>query len=101
MRSRCVPSLVVLFVVVTTSGCRDGLGRSANASEAVQTSAQPAVALPNKDGSFKFAVLGDFGTGDDSQYELASQMAQLHARFKYQTVVLVGDNLYGSERPQD
>ena len=101
MRSHRVPALIVLLVGLTTSACRDGLGRSANASESVQTSAQPAVALPNKDGSFKFAVLGDFGTGDDSQYELARQMAQLHARFKYQTVVLVGDNLYGSERPQD
>ena len=28
-------------------------------------------------------------------------MAEVHNRFKYQTVVLVGDNLYGSERPQD
>jgi predicted MPP superfamily phosphohydrolase len=28
-------------------------------------------------------------------------MARLHQRFKYQTVVLVGDNLYGAERPQD
>jgi predicted MPP superfamily phosphohydrolase len=57
--------------------------------------------LPNKPGSFKFAVFGDFGTGKPSQYELAQQMARLHQRFKYQTVVLVGDNLYGAERPQD
>ena len=28
-------------------------------------------------------------------------MAKLHTRFKYGIVVLVGDNLYGSERPQD
>ena len=61
----------------------------------------PAVALPNKDVSFKFAVLGDFGTGDRTQYELAQQMTALHQRFKYNLVVLVGDNLYGSERPQD
>jgi hypothetical protein len=61
----------------------------------------PAVALPNKDGSLKFAVLGDFGTGDRTQYELAEQMTGLHSRFKYSFVVLVGDNLYGSERPQD
>ena len=36
-----------------------------------------------------------------AQYELAEQMAKLHERFKYDFVVLVGDNLYGSERPQD
>ena len=62
---------------------------------------KPVVALPNKEGSFKFAVLGDFGTGTRSQYQLAEQMAKLHGRFKYHIVVLVGDNLYGSERPQD
>src|SRR5437773_320432 len=67
----------------------------------VQTPAEPRVPLPNREGSFKFAVLGDFGTGDKSQYELADQMAKLHQRFKYEMVVLVGDNLYGSERPQD
>ena len=56
---------------------------------------------PNRAGSLKFGVLGDFGTGDRTQYELAEQMAKLHRRFKYELVVLVGDNLYGSERPQD
>jgi predicted MPP superfamily phosphohydrolase len=66
-----------------------------------QQATAPATALPNKDGSFKFAVLGDFGTGARTQYDLARQMASLHTRFKYEIVVLVGDNLYGSERPQD
>ena len=66
----------------------------------MSTPAKP-TALPNKDGTFKFAVLGDFGTGDRTQYELAQQMAALHQRFKYELVALVGDNLYGSERPQD
>lgn len=28
-------------------------------------------------------------------------MVKLHGRFKYETVVMVGDNLYGEERPQD
>jgi 3',5'-cyclic AMP phosphodiesterase CpdA len=28
-------------------------------------------------------------------------MVKFHGRFKYETVVMVGDNLYGSERPQD
>jgi hypothetical protein len=62
---------------------------------------QTASPLPNRQGSLKFAVLGDFGTGEKTQYELAQQMVKLHDRFKYEFVVLVGDNLYGSERPQD
>jgi 3',5'-cyclic AMP phosphodiesterase CpdA len=59
------------------------------------------VTLPNREGSLKFCVLGDFGTGDKTQYELAAQMVALHDRVKYPLVILVGDNLYGSERPQD
>ena len=82
------------------------VGLWAAAAEAPTTAQQAATApgttaLPNKDGSFKFAVLGDFGTGDRPQYELAQQMARLHDRFGYGIVILVGDNLYGSERPQD
>jgi len=68
---------------------------------AAQSPAETPVTLPNQDGSLKFAVLGDFGTGEPPQYQLAEQMAILHGRFKYGFVVLVGDNLYGSERPQD
>jgi hypothetical protein len=76
-------------------------GRSAEAVWNADASSEAIVQLPNKEGSFKFGVLGDFGTGDRDQYELARHMADLHGRFTYQTVVLVGDNLYGSERPQD
>lgn len=91
-------ALLISCGLLATPGCGD------SGVTGVATSAQaptPAVALPNKDGSFKFAVLGDFGTGERTQYELAQQMTALHERFKYDLVVLVGDNLYGSERPQD
>src|SRR5204863_3386600 len=86
---------------VAASACQNrSLAEPAAAAQA-QPATSPAVPLPNSDGSFKFAVLGDFGTGEKPQYELAAQMGTVHGRFKYQTVILVGDNLYGSERPQD
>jgi hypothetical protein len=73
-----------------------------SAQRAASATPPPAIApLRNRPGSLKFAVLGDFGTGKPSQYELAAQMAQLHRAYPYNLVVLVGDNLYGSERPQD
>jgi len=103
MRTRSNVSIALLFLlIVTGAGCRDGsLAAGATAVEAQQRSAEQLVPLPNKADSFKFAVLGDFGTGDRTQYELAEQMVKLRERFKYEIVVLVGDNLYGSERPQD
>lgn len=60
-----------------------------------------AVALPNKKGSLKFGVLGDFGTEGRAQYQLAAQMAKFYSGFKLDLMVTVGDNLYGAERPQD
>ena len=61
----------------------------------------PGLTLPNKADSLKFAVLGDFGTGSSEQYDLAAQMKRVHDLFPFELVTLVGDNLYGSERPQD
>lgn len=63
--------------------------------------AAPPTPLPNREGSLKFAVLGDFGTGDREQYQVAEQMAKLHAQFRFKLVILAGDNIYGADRPQD
>jgi predicted phosphodiesterase len=71
------------------------------AGQAPQSGGGLALTLPNKADSFKFAVLGDFGTGSKEQYQLAAQMKQAHDQYPYNLVILVGDNLYGSERPQD
>jgi predicted phosphodiesterase len=98
-----VAVILATLVAASLTGGRRSEVVSASAVE-LQTQAPaqpPVVALPNKQGSFKFAVLGDFGTGSRTQYELAEQMAKLHSTFKYDTVVTVGDNLYGGERPQD
>lgn len=57
--------------------------------------------FPNRQGSLKFAVLGDFGTGDRAQYELAVQMAALRQQFPLQLVILVGDNIYSGDSPRD
>ena len=61
----------------------------------------PDTPLPNRPDSLKFAVLGDFGDGSDEQYALAAEMARVRQRFPYEFVITVGDNIYGSERPQD
>ena len=92
MRRRHSFSVVLLLLLIWAG---------AAGVHAIQSPAESPVALPNKDGSFKFSVLGDFGVGDQKQFQLADQMATLHGRFKYDLVVTVGDNILGSERPQD
>ena len=57
--------------------------------------------LPNHAGTVKFAVIGDNGTGDAAQYQLAERMAQFRRQFAFDLVVMVGDNFYGAQRKSD
>jgi predicted phosphodiesterase len=59
------------------------------------------VTLPQRKGSVRFAVIGDAGTGDRQQYAVAHQIAEFHMKFPFTFAIMLGDNLYGSERPQD
>lgn len=56
---------------------------------------------PRAETSIRFAVLGDTGTGERRQYDVAKQLWASHAVFPFEFIILVGDNMYGSERPQD
>jgi hypothetical protein len=57
--------------------------------------------LPNVADSLKLVVIGDNGTGSREQAELAEQMVRLRGRFRYELVLMVGDNFYGAQRPSD
>jgi 3',5'-cyclic AMP phosphodiesterase CpdA len=57
--------------------------------------------LPNRSGSLKFAAMGDNGTGDRAQYEMAQQMTKVHATFPFDLVIMLGDNMYGGQTPAD
>jgi hypothetical protein len=57
--------------------------------------------LPNAASSVKFAVIGDNGTGDRPEYEVGAQMARVRASFAFDTVLMLGDNMYGSQEPAD
>jgi 3',5'-cyclic AMP phosphodiesterase CpdA len=59
------------------------------------------IALPDTPGSLRFAVIGDMGTGERPQLDVAERMAALRTRFTYDMVLMVGDNLYGRQRPED
>ena len=57
--------------------------------------------LPLKDGSVKFAVIGDTGTGDNHQLAIAKQLTTYRGRFPFDFVIMLGDNLYGGNSPKD
>lgn len=76
---------------------RNGNGKNVKANGA----ATKAIILPNKEGSVRFVLIGDTGTGTKQQQELADLLAKSRQSFTYEFVLLVGDNLYGGEKPAD
>lgn len=65
------------------------------------TAAHGALVLPVRDGSVRFAVIGDSGRGDRAQHQVAERMVEWRARFPFDFVVMLGDNIYDSHSPQD
>jgi 3',5'-cyclic AMP phosphodiesterase CpdA len=63
--------------------------------------AELAVQAPIYPDSTRFAVIGDTGTGDKLQSDVAQVLIRSHDVFPFTFVIMMGDNLYGSERPQD
>lgn len=60
-----------------------------------------AVTAPMEKDSFRFLVLGDTGTGGRPAREIGDQAAKSRAVFPFDLAVLLGDNLYGGEKPRD
>jgi len=57
--------------------------------------------LPAQTGSVKFAVIGDNGTGDAPEYEVGTRMAEARAKFPFELVIMLGDNMYGRQDAGD
>jgi hypothetical protein len=56
---------------------------------------------PVKPGSVRFAVIGDSGTGQKHQYQVATEMAAYRRNFPFDFVLMLGDNIYGGSTPED
>jgi predicted phosphodiesterase len=74
---------------------------AAPAARPVATAAPGETLPPVAQDSVRFGVMGDTGTGERAQYETAEMMARSRSVFPFEFVIMVGDNMYGSERPQD
>ena len=90
---RVIATLGAVFVLNTAAAGVESQGRATAPADQTQA--------PRGADSIRFAVLGDVGTGGRSQYEVGTQVARSLATFPFEFVLLLGDNIYGSERPQD
>jgi 3',5'-cyclic AMP phosphodiesterase CpdA len=59
------------------------------------------IRIPLQDKSVRFAVIGDSGTGDRAQNEVAQRMEAYREATKFDFVIMLGDNIYGSHSPKD
>jgi 3',5'-cyclic AMP phosphodiesterase CpdA len=67
----------------------------------VPASLEQSLQLPKKDGSVRFLVIGDTGTGGSAQRAVAARIAEVYQIFPFEFAIMVGDNLYGSEGASD
>ena len=57
--------------------------------------------MPAKENAVRFGIIGDTGTGSQKQYQLAKIMEQYRDALPFDFVLMMGDNMYGGEKPKD
>jgi Calcineurin-like phosphoesterase len=101
---RTFASLTAAAVLLLGGLAQDALGQTyATGAKVAADTAGPAprVTLPVKEGSVRFVAIGDTGTGTQEQKQLADVMIRARAAFPYEFVLMMGDNMYGGEKPED
>ncbi len=61
----------------------------------------PELKLPLEEKSVRFAVIGDSGTGEREQYDVAKQIEIYRQKVGFDFVIMLGDNIYGGHSPKD
>ena len=93
-------SLLLLTILLTLGGV-SAQNKSASTNRGVGSNPPLSLTLPNKTGDVRFMVMGDTGTGSDKQHQLANVMLSYRQTFPFEFVLMLGDNLYGSDKAVD
>jgi predicted phosphodiesterase len=98
--------VTLAFTCLTSSAPLLGVQPPGAVSAAAAVAAQgqaaasaPTSTLPKDKDSVKFLVIGDTGTGDRYQNEVAQRISEAYRNFPFEFAIMLGDNLYGSEGP--
>ncbi|MBC7931352.1 MAG: metallophosphoesterase [Rubrivivax sp.] len=102
---RFIASAITAAAVLIFAGLAgDGYGQNTSSGKpgaSARAAAPVSVSLPMKDGSVRFLIIGDTGTGSDQQKELADLLLRYHGTFPFEFALMLGDNLYGGEKAAD
>lgn len=100
---RFVITILTITLFVFGGFEQNGFGQNSasNNSKGNLSNIFSTLTLPVKNGSVRFAVIGDTGTGSSKQQEIANLMVKYRDAFPFEFVLLLGDNLYGGENAND
>ena len=93
--------LIVASLIFATLGNVTYAQAPAKGSKVASSAPAVKLTLPVKEGSVRFAAIGDTGTGTDKQRQIADMMLRYRTAFPFEFVVMMGDNLYGGETAKD
>ena len=71
------------------------------APQSARIGAAPQPAPANDANALKFAIIGDSGSGSSAQYKVAERLIAMRAKFPYELVLMMGDNLYSGSGTKD
>src|SRR4051812_27030278 len=95
--------LLVASLIFATSGnvtyAQTAVAKGAKVAASVNPPLK--LSLPLKDGSVRFAVMGDTGSGTKEQRQVADMMLRYRGVYPFDFVLMMGDNLYGGESAKD
>jgi predicted phosphodiesterase len=92
---------VLLALIVAPFLRADARDQAARAAALQSPASVPGATLPGEKDSVKFLVIGDTGTGDRYQNEVAAKIVEVRTTFHFDFAIMLGDNIYGREGPLD
>ena len=99
---RIVASVFIAAALMFGGLAENSFGQNrSNKKGSVQAAHAIKLSLPLKEGSVRFMIVGDTGTGTKQQQELANLMVQYRRVFPFEFALLMGDNMYGGEKADD
>ncbi|HEX8338212.1 MAG TPA: metallophosphoesterase, partial [Pyrinomonadaceae bacterium] len=98
---RILASLLAAVALACLAPAEPARAQAQPRGSQVAAAAPAPLTLPLAKDSVRFMVVGDTGTGSREQNELAAVMLRYWQAFPYEFALLVGDNMYGSEKAAD
>jgi hypothetical protein len=94
-------SALVALALLASVAWNDATGVFVAPARQQGTAERVDITLPLAKGSLRLGVIGDSGTGDRAQYEVGDVLERVYREVELELVLMLGDNMYGRERPQD